>query len=338
MKNIYVFIEIALSFVKTICALPLLNKHAVVSRNFEAPQILDNPSNVVYRADFPFFNSPSVTGLVQFYSLNGTTKVHIDLTGLPKNMGFFSYHIHENSIPYSTPDIFNACESVGLHFNPYKAPLAKDVDCDTFENDAKCQVGDLSGKHGVINTTCYETYYYDPYISLNPKNSAFIGGKSLVIHIGDSVKLACANIVLSNEPEDLVLFEPSFESVEGINGFGDDYGDDFQFYDLEINDIKKKKKRFNYLKQLDWGFLKKGEQNDTAEDVDFPNFMNHSLELFPAPSNLTPDNSTSNNSSKTNLKNFTLPLSGNGASNHMQNLHLWGTIRIALFAMIMILF
>lgn len=54
------------------------------SNSHEAPAITNNPTDIVYRADFPTFNSPNVVGIVQFYSLNGTTKVHIDLTGLPK--------------------------------------------------------------------------------------------------------------------------------------------------------------------------------------------------------------------------------------------------------------
>lgn len=338
MRNIYAFLKITFSFFQVIYALPLLNNHIAIFTANKAPKIIDNPRNVVYRADFPFFNSPSVTGVVQFYSLNGTTKVHIDLTGLPKDVGFFSYHIHENSVPYNTPDRSNACDSVGLHFNPYRAPLAKDINCDIFENNAKCQVGDLSGKHGVINTTSYETYYYDSYISLNPKNPAFIGGKSLVIHIESSAKLSCANIVLSNNPEDLALFEPNFDTFDDINQVEDEYGDNSQLYDLKISTIKKKDKRTFKLKQLDWGLLKEKERNGITQNVDYPNFINNSLGIFPDPKKLTSDNSTSSNSSKSKLKNFTLPLSNNGANNIVQHFSFLGSIRIALFAMIMVVF
>ena len=57
------------------------------------------------------------------------------------------------------------------------------------KNDAYCQVGDLLGKHGCINTTCFELKYNDPYLSLNRKSKSYIIGKSVVFHYPNLTKL-----------------------------------------------------------------------------------------------------------------------------------------------------
>lgn len=183
--------------------------NAFLSLANPAEIITNNPTDIVLRADFPTANSQSVVGIIQFYSLNGTAKVHVDLTGLPKNSGLFSYHIHEGSLIQSN----SKCEETGDHFNPLNAP--KD-DCDSLIDDSYCQIGDLSGKHGLINTTCFETFYYDPYLSLDPNHPQYIGNKALNIHLLDknNERLACANIRPSKEPEDLLLLNKETEREE----------------------------------------------------------------------------------------------------------------------------
>lgn len=129
-----------------------------------------------------------------------------------------------------------------MHFNPFNAPLAKDIACDSFDNDSKCQVGDLSGKHGLINTTCFETYYYDPYISLDPSHPSFIGGKSLVLHLEDSSKLACANILPASNPEDLVLLNPESEAAQVREFVEAAYGDKTKVLYFGVEPLKKEPK------------------------------------------------------------------------------------------------
>ncbi|OBA27977.1 hypothetical protein HANVADRAFT_1059 [Hanseniaspora valbyensis NRRL Y-1626] len=118
MRNFQLSLTSALLLSKLTNASPVLTKKEESSQSHIAPEISNNPTDVVYRADFPFFNSPNVVGIVQFYSINGTTKVHVDLTGLPRIL--VSFHI-----------MFMKMQTM---FN-----------CDTFEDDSKCQVGDLSG-------------------------------------------------------------------------------------------------------------------------------------------------------------------------------------------------
>ncbi|KAH3674927.1 hypothetical protein WICMUC_002947 [Wickerhamomyces mucosus] len=191
----------------------ILSQHLLVpflalsASAFSAPEIKNNPTDVVLRADFPSGAGPNntATGIIQFYSLNGTAKVHVDLTGLPKNSGMFSYHIHSKPIGFD-----KKCESTGEHFNPYNASI---LECDSQPDDSYCEVGDLSGKNGIINTTCFELFYFDKYLSLDPVSTSYIGNKAINIHLLDTGEtLACATILPSTEPEDLLLLDPETEA------------------------------------------------------------------------------------------------------------------------------
>ncbi|CDK25778.1 unnamed protein product [Kuraishia capsulata CBS 1993] len=169
----------------------------------EAPVIKNNPKNVRYLADL---DTGKVHGIIEFSAKNGTTKVHIDVTGLPDHGGPFEYHVHTNPVPAN-----GNCEATGMHLNPYKAPAEN---CDALEDDSLCQVGDLSGKHGLINTTCFELTYFDPYLSLNPKDESFIGGRSVVLHYQNLERFACGNIVLAPKRSDFEEEEEDEDEVE----------------------------------------------------------------------------------------------------------------------------
>ncbi|CCE78795.1 Piso0_000824 [Millerozyma farinosa CBS 7064] len=152
----------------------------------KAPKIKKNPSNVVAIADFPSGFKQHVMGNVIFSAKDGgIMNVHVDMTGLPREGGPFTYHIHENPVPAD-----GNCDLIGDHLNPYRAPL----DCDSQKDDSYCQVGDLSGKHGSINATCFETKYNDPYLSLNKKSKAYVVGRSVAFHLDDGSIFACADI------------------------------------------------------------------------------------------------------------------------------------------------
>ncbi|OBA22621.1 hypothetical protein METBIDRAFT_31492 [Metschnikowia bicuspidata var. bicuspidata NRRL YB-4993] len=85
------------------------------------------------------------------------------------------------------------CEGTLGHFNPYSG-------IQNAGSLAEFEVGDLSGKHGVINGSSLRESYSDQFISLNPGNRAFVGDRSIVVHYANMTRLACANIVR----EDLV--------------------------------------------------------------------------------------------------------------------------------------
>lgn len=157
-----------------------------------SPVFKNNPIGTVAVADFPSVGTyPLTKGYVYFYSPKGKeVHVHLDMTGLPKSGGPFVYHIHENAISDDN------CETAGLHFNPFGA----NPNCDNQEDLSLCQVGDLSGKHGSINATCFATTYVDPFLSLNDSVNDIVG-KSVVFHYGDLTKFACATIQLADDEQ-----------------------------------------------------------------------------------------------------------------------------------------
>ena len=88
-------------------------------------------------------------------------------------------------------------------------PFHGTPDCDR-ANPATCQVGDLSGKHGKIvpsNETTEERWnktviafranYVDRNVTLDMNSPAFVGNRSIVLHIDDDRKttLACADFI-----------------------------------------------------------------------------------------------------------------------------------------------
>lgn len=173
-------------------SLPVLLSIIAVAYADQAPKNTDNVKGTIAVADFP-------KGMIVFYVKKGSqVKVHVDITGLPESGGPFQYHIHDQPIPSD-----GNCEAAGPHFNPYAGP----ANCGDQRDDSYCQVGDLSGKHGWIDTTCFETKYYDPYLSLNSESPAYIVGKSVVFHYDNLTKFACANIELVLEARSLELMQ-----------------------------------------------------------------------------------------------------------------------------------
>lgn len=167
-----------------------------------APKITSNPTDVAAIADFPEAGYHDIMGHVLFRSPHGEkVDIHVDVTKLPSTGGPFVYHIHENPVPEG-----GDCEGVGAHFNPYGAS----PDCDSQESHDYCQIGDLSGKYGFIDTTCFQADYCDPYISLNHSAKAGIIGRSIVFHNADLSKFACATIRYAT-PEQLKAIEQEIE-------------------------------------------------------------------------------------------------------------------------------
>lgn len=150
---------------------------------YEAPYNTDSKKKSVARAHL---DKGLIKGMIEFTSKKGVVDVHLDVTGLPENGGPFQYEIYDSKVSSGSD-----CYDAGSPFNPYAAVYNK---CDDLSNDAECAVGDLSGKHGFINTTCFETQYTDPYLSLNPNNDAFVGDKSLVITDQNNVRISCGAI------------------------------------------------------------------------------------------------------------------------------------------------
>lgn len=146
-----------------------------------APEASNSPKKAKYKADF----DDDIKGSIKFKSNSeGQVKVTVKLAGLPKDGPPLLYHIHEKPVPSD-----GNCDATLGHFNPYHG---NEDACD----DAHKEVGDLSGKHGKIEShkKFFKDSYIEPYISLNETDPAFIGGHSIVIHCPDETRIACANI------------------------------------------------------------------------------------------------------------------------------------------------
>lgn len=100
------------------------------------------------------------------------------------------------------------CSSAGAHLDPYDA--GDTTPCD-FTQPQTCQVGDLSGKHGKINSSePFTANYKDLYASTLDSSPAYIGHfRSLVIHAANGTRIACANLTQS--------CQGSFNSNHGYN-------------------------------------------------------------------------------------------------------------------------
>lgn len=96
------------------------------------------------------------------------------------------------------------CSGTGAHLDPSNAG-ANSATPATYKcnpaNPATCEVGDLAGKHGNINSTiqgnAYSAQYLDTFLSTTPGNAAFFGDLSIVVHRQiDSARLNCGNFTL----------------------------------------------------------------------------------------------------------------------------------------------
>lgn len=181
---------------------------AVLVSAREAPYNRDSSKRAVARAHL---DDGLVKGIIEFTTKDKIVNVHLDTTGLPPNAGPFFYHINSEK-----------CGSSDEVLNPYDSIYGE---CDELDNNSECAVGDLSGKHGFIDTTCYEVQYQDPYLSLNKKNVAFVGGKSVVIIDRHQNKIACGDIHMARKAklsreeynsysEEVEEEEEDFEAVE----------------------------------------------------------------------------------------------------------------------------
>ncbi|ORX92836.1 Cu,Zn superoxide dismutase-like protein [Basidiobolus meristosporus CBS 931.73] len=104
----------------------------------------------------------------------------------------FMYHVHEKQITGTN------CTTAGGHLDPAKVGVvAANYKCNPADLST-CEVGDLTGKWGTLNTTTPSFSYVDPTLSLEDHgaNNSVVG-LSVVIHRMDQTKtrIACANIL-----------------------------------------------------------------------------------------------------------------------------------------------
>ena len=53
----------------------------------------------------------------------------------------------------------------------------------------------MSGKHGRVTSSPFNTTYVDRFVSLKAGDAAFMGNRSIVLHLANSTRVTCANFV-----------------------------------------------------------------------------------------------------------------------------------------------
>lgn len=84
------------------------------------------------------------------------------------------------------------CASAGAHLDPTNR--GEQPPCDA-GNEPSCQVGDLAGKFGRINSDPFTAEYVDKFVSLKEGDPAFFGNRSFVIHLANTTRITCADFV-----------------------------------------------------------------------------------------------------------------------------------------------
>ncbi|KAH7022949.1 superoxide dismutase [Ilyonectria destructans] len=159
----------------------------------DAEPVTDNPVGVVYKATLPkdpFFKGAALDGNVKGFitamaaeDANGV-RFKVKFENLPKEGGPFLYHLHVDPAPDGN------CTKTLAHLDPFER--GEETPCDN-SVPASCQVGDLSGKFGKIETDPFEVEYTDYYASTKEGIGAFFGNRSFVLHYANKTRLTCAD-------------------------------------------------------------------------------------------------------------------------------------------------
>ena len=160
-----------------------------------APIVSSNPAGAVYVAKLPEQAQRTVRGsILATTNENGPgVKFAISISGLAAEGGPFMYHLHEKPVPTD-----GNCTGTGAHLDPYRrgeVPI-----CDASKPET-CQTGDLSGKFGNMTTQDWSQEYVDPYSSTDPSSKAYFGNLSVVVHLSNKTRIACANFTRIEAPE-----------------------------------------------------------------------------------------------------------------------------------------
>lgn len=148
------------------------------------------------------FSDKNVTGTVSFTQRSPLDPVSINLDLVNLHSGAGGYHVHEWPVPQKISKNQQMCDNynVGGHFNPFNIDTGAGYPDPATTTPEKYEVGDFSGKFGVLNNTAdYKRNFTDPNVQLYGKNT--IIGRSLVIYKDEeaSPRWICATIWPGND-------------------------------------------------------------------------------------------------------------------------------------------
>jgi hypothetical protein len=95
------------------------------------------------------------------------------------------YHLHVAPVPES-----GNCTSTLGHLDPFIR--GETTPCNP-ALPATCQVGDLSGKYGKIESDPFSVTFVDPFTSIEEGPGSFFGNRSFVVHFANKTRITCAN-------------------------------------------------------------------------------------------------------------------------------------------------
>ena len=134
---------------------------------------------------------------------NTETQVYVELNygdGTQSQTVNHKWHVHQYKVGNDSDANSDRCMSVSGHYNPYGVDLTGNygTECSS-GNPLRCEVGDLSGKHGKLSVRSatngmQRAFFTDVDLPLSGPLS--IVGKSVVIHEANNGggRLSCANI------------------------------------------------------------------------------------------------------------------------------------------------
>jgi hypothetical protein len=153
-------------------------------------------------------NTGLVVGFVKFTqeSPDGATRVDVNLTGAVGSCptdkfgvcNYGEYHVHEFAVDSASLNGPCSVQSVGGHYNPLNKPLCNFkegalVDPTAVNNRGDCELGDLSGKFGLLPSSGFIQSYSDDFLPLSGPYS--ILGRSVVVHDMQGLRWVCATIM-----------------------------------------------------------------------------------------------------------------------------------------------
>ncbi|XP_043079468.1 uncharacterized protein cusr [Puntigrus tetrazona] len=204
--------------------------------NLNSSYICSEIRSITFKVVSAVVNMQGIKGYFTFFQPSpfDLTTIIVNLTNLDKRVG--PYHIHQFPLPQmrSPSDISCSNNNLGAHWNPFNVniqapayPPPRGSTHDRFE------VGDLSSRHGSLeNLNSFQATLTDWNLPLFGRNS--IVGRSVVIHMPNSTRFACASI---GYPGDVTVAKAAFRGlVVGTVLFtqlsGDPYSDVSVFMDL----------------------------------------------------------------------------------------------------------